>query len=294
MGTSAGTILVLGVTGQQGGATARHLLKNGWHVRGLTRTADQPAVKALEALGAEIVQGDMSDESTLTNAMSGVHGVFSVQPPTWIPTPESDANEVRLGRLAADVALKQGVKHFVYSSVLASKDAPNYGRTNYKLAIERHVWQTGLAATVLRPGCFMENLLLPALGIATGRLNEPTNPDVEIALISVDDIGAFAAHAFAEPQRFVGVSLDLAGDHRTPIEIAAAVARAIERKVSYVQVPSNSLRKISPLLSAIFEWTNEHGYPEVDVATLQAIHPGLQTLESWLANSGGQRLKSML
>src|SRR5690606_483620 len=45
------TVLVLGVTGQQGGATARHLLAGGWHVRGLTRDASSPGARRIEALG---------------------------------------------------------------------------------------------------------------------------------------------------------------------------------------------------------------------------------------------------
>ena len=54
-------ILVSGATGQSGGATARHLLAGGWRVRALTRDRTKPASQALEAAGAEVVQGDFSD-----------------------------------------------------------------------------------------------------------------------------------------------------------------------------------------------------------------------------------------
>jgi NAD(P)-dependent dehydrogenase (short-subunit alcohol dehydrogenase family) len=37
------TILVTGATGNQGGATARHLLADGWHVRALVRDDTTPA-----------------------------------------------------------------------------------------------------------------------------------------------------------------------------------------------------------------------------------------------------------
>ncbi len=58
--TSAGRrmIVVTGATGLQGGAVTRHLLKDGWHVRGLTRNAASKQARALAALGAEVVQGD--------------------------------------------------------------------------------------------------------------------------------------------------------------------------------------------------------------------------------------------
>ena len=40
-------ILVSGATGQQGGAVARHLLREGVQVRALTRDPDQEAARAL-------------------------------------------------------------------------------------------------------------------------------------------------------------------------------------------------------------------------------------------------------
>ena len=54
-------ILVTGATGQQGGATARHLLAGGWSVRALTRDPDSPRAQALGEAGAEVVQGDLDD-----------------------------------------------------------------------------------------------------------------------------------------------------------------------------------------------------------------------------------------
>ena len=41
-------ILVTGATGKQGGAAARHLIKNGWQVRALTRDPFKMSARALE------------------------------------------------------------------------------------------------------------------------------------------------------------------------------------------------------------------------------------------------------
>ena len=70
-------ILVTGATGQQGGATARHLLNKGWAVRGLTRNPNSPAAQALAGAGAKVVQGDLDDRPSLDAALAGVYGVFS-------------------------------------------------------------------------------------------------------------------------------------------------------------------------------------------------------------------------
>ena len=50
-------ILVSGATGQQGGAVARHLLREGVQVRALTRDSGQEAARALTDAGAEVVEG---------------------------------------------------------------------------------------------------------------------------------------------------------------------------------------------------------------------------------------------
>ena len=52
-------ILVTGATGQQGGAVARHLLKDGWQVRALVRDPDKDSALALQALGITLVKGDL-------------------------------------------------------------------------------------------------------------------------------------------------------------------------------------------------------------------------------------------
>jgi|SoiMethySBSTD1v2_1073268.scaffolds.fasta_scaffold97821_4 NmrA-like family protein len=78
--TAEGAVLVLGGTGRQGGATARHLLDRGRHVHALVRDPTEPAAAALVGLGAELVQGDLDDPASLGAAMAGVDGVFCVLP----------------------------------------------------------------------------------------------------------------------------------------------------------------------------------------------------------------------
>jgi len=285
------TVLVLGVTGQQGGATARHLLAGGWHVRGLTRNASSPAARRIEALGVELVEGDMEQPATLEAAMAGVHGVFSVQPPTWDPTPETDAHEARIGRLVADVAREAGVRHFVYASVTGA-DAITAARPDYKAAVEQHIRALDLPATILRPVTFMENYALPPQGLAAGTFYEPTAPGVRIGLVAVDDIGFFAALAFRAPDRFIGKTVDIAGDFLTPPEVASALGAALGRSVAYRHVPPESLS--TPIVAALYEWVNRSGYPEIDVGALRALHPGLLTFEDWLRAGGAKRILAAL
>src|SRR5687767_4529733 len=75
------TIVVCGATGRQGGAVARHLIADGWQVRGLTRNPESAKAKKLSTAGAQVVKGDMADRESLDRAFAGVHGVYNVQNP---------------------------------------------------------------------------------------------------------------------------------------------------------------------------------------------------------------------
>ncbi len=86
--------------------------------------------------------------------MSGVHGVFSVQ-----PFERGKAHlEVQWGKRVADTAAALGVAHFVYASVFGTDAAPDVPHFASKAEVENHIRSIGLPHTILRPAGFMENL----------------------------------------------------------------------------------------------------------------------------------------
>src|SRR5579872_6575459 len=94
------TILITGVTGQQGGAVAQALRGTGFHLRGLTRKPDSQPAAALPRQGIEIVQGDLADESTLGRARAGAWGVFGVERAGGAGVGREEAQGKRLATLA--------------------------------------------------------------------------------------------------------------------------------------------------------------------------------------------------
>ena len=76
MATQLKTVLVTGATGQQGGAVARSLLRQGHKVRALTRSPNRAV--GLAKAGAEIVKGDLTEKATCERALQGTDGVFAV------------------------------------------------------------------------------------------------------------------------------------------------------------------------------------------------------------------------
>jgi uncharacterized protein YbjT (DUF2867 family) len=50
-------------------------------------------------------------------------------------------------------------------------------------------------------------------------------PEAVTQIIAVDDIGAFAALAFREPDEYIGQAFEIAGDSVTQSQIAVAFGR---------------------------------------------------------------------
>ncbi|MDI3389881.1 NmrA/HSCARG family protein [Streptomyces sp. B-S-A8] len=269
-------VLVLGATGNQGGATARELLSRGWNVHALVRNPDKPEAQALKEQGAVLLQGDLNDTESLRRAMTGVYGVFSVQALAF--EPETLAGEVRQGKAVADAAKESGVTHLVYSSVGGAERSTGIDHFETKAEIEQHVLELGIPATILRPVFFMNNLLGYADAQGERLMELPVKPDKPIQLIASDDIGHFAADAFDDPEKFIGKQIELAGDEITFVEIAAVYERL-----------TNTPTRLEPqpIEDRMFEWFAEEGY-QADIPALRRQHPGLLTLEQFLS----RRLKS--
>lgn len=228
--------LVVGATGQQGGATARALLATGVPVRALVRDPDTPRAKAVEALGAELVTGDLDDRDSLARAAEGARAVFSVQ----MPDVNGRAFEGELDQAVnlIEGAKAAGVPQFVHTSVSGAGQHVSWVKDRWawmepyytaKAGIQDRVREAGFTHwTLIKPGFFMENFL-PAKEImfprgVEGGLVSLLKPTTRLSLVAVEDIGRAAAAAMAEPARFDGVELELASDFLTMTEIAAILS----------------------------------------------------------------------
>jgi len=277
-------IVVTGATGQQGGAVARHLLAGGWKVRALTRDVQKPAAQALKAAGAEVVRADNEDRASLERAMQGAYGVFSVQN-FWLPGVGAEG-EVRQGKNAADAAKAAGIQHFVYSSVGAAHRGMGQAHFTSKFEIEEYIKALGLPYTILRPAFFMDNYNWQRAGITNGvftGLGLP--PDKTLQMMAADDVGAFAARIFAGPQRFLGQTIELAGDELTEPQIAEAFSRVIGRPVQAAAPAAPEGAEPSPEMAAMHRFFSGKGY-DADIPAVRRIYPGLRTFEQWLHETG--------
>ena len=275
-------IVVTGATGKQGGAVARSLLGRGFRIRALTRNPQKPEAQALADRGAEVVQGDMQDRSAMERALEGAYGVFSVQN-YWETGYDG---EVQQGKTVADAAKAAGVEHFVYSSVGSAHRQTGLSHFESKWEVENHVRELDLRYTILRPVFLMQNWERMRGMVLGGTLAQPLDPDKPFQQVAVEDIGAFAAIAFENPERWIGREVDLAGDEPTMPEIAETFGRVIGREVSYYQVPWDQFEEqMGEEITVQYRWLNDMGY-EADIAALQQEYPDLTTFERYLRAHG--------
>lgn len=291
-----GVALVLGATGQQGGAVARALLARRWGVRALVRDPGTAAARELSALGAVLVEGDLRDARSVGAATAGAWAVFSVQPSSGQGAAHgvSDDDEVRYGTTVADAAAAHGVRHLVYSSANAAGAPTGVGHFDTKSRIEDHVRSLSVPSTILRPAAFMEILTLPGLGLDTGRLTFLMRPDQRMQFIAVQDVGRIVADVLDDPARYAGRTITVAGDGVSGNEVAAEFGRASGRTVSYLRLPDAvldadaGLRRLADLVDA------GPLAGDADLTALRAEFPGLLTVRGWLAGAGRARLLAAL
>lgn len=270
------TVLVIGATGNQGGATARALLDRGFPVRALVRDTRSDKAQALQERGAELVTGDLDDAASLLAAAEGADGVFS------IPFPDisnlAGDTEMTRGRNVVEAAHKAGVSHVVHSSVAGAgefhRTQPGWAEGRW----EKHYWESKSAVdeavrtggfehwTVLKPATFMENLT--GWSYIFGDWSDGTiitgfAADTRIPWIAVDDIGEAAAIAFTEPGRLDGMDVELAGEMLTMTETAEILSEVTGRAVSApVLTPQEAVeRGMLPAMVNGVERINANGTP---------------------------------
>lgn len=266
---------------------ARALLQSGWKVRALTRRPDGEPAKALAGLGAEVVQSDLDELSTLRKPFDGARAVFSVQNGLV----SGFVREVAQGRNVADVAKEVGVQHLVYASAGTGEKGTGIPSWESKLEVEAHMKSLDLPFTSLRPRAFMELMtdkgFYPALG--TWRIWPPlTGEDRPIPWLAVADVGVITTAVLAQPEVYIGQDLSLAGDVRTLRECRSLYREIMGKSPRTFPMPMwlfdrFTKRDVIPM----WRWLRT-GEVSTDTAATRAIHPQALTVRDWLVRARDQ------
>jgi uncharacterized protein YbjT (DUF2867 family) len=220
-------ILVTGATGNTGSALLQQLEGRGARVRAMVRR--QPDGGRLRGTSATIVAGDFHDPRSLEAALAGVTRAYLVTP----SSPDAEAQQLRFAELAAAA----GVRHVVKLSQFAADEASPVRFLRYHAAVERKIRELSIGFTFLRPNLYFQGLLAFQPMIAKdGRFVAPIG-DARVSAVDVRDIAAIAAVALTEDGH-EGKTYTITGPAAvTHTEMAGAIAEAIGRQVTFVDVP---------------------------------------------------------
>lgn len=264
---------VTGATGFLGLRVARKLHERGDEVVALVRTPSKAA--ALQQLGAEIVEGDLSDTEAIKRGVEGADAVFHIGAmyKVGIPARERPAmydTNVRGTERVLDAAIAAGVKRIVYVST-----GNVYGNTNGKVVDETYVRpqppqflsyydQTkyeahqvaldriakGAPVVIVQPGGILGPDDPSELGnmidqTRTGKLRLRMFPDAGFNFIHVDDVadGTLLAHAKGR----IGESYNLAGPKSTMGELVDETAKIVGRKPPRITMPAAMMKLAIPI-----------------------------------------------
>ncbi|GBR48086.1 NmrA/HSCARG family protein [Gluconobacter roseus] len=276
-------ILVTGATGHQGGATIAELLRRArpWRLRALVRTPTSSRALALAQQGVQVVQGDLDNEASLRAALKDVYGVLSVQSPMKI----GPAGEERQGKLLATLSAELGVQHFIQCSAGGVDRHSGVPHFESKLAIEQHITVLGLRATILRPAAFMENFSTFVFRTTMlSMMKTYLAADQSMQVVSVRDVGWFAAEAFKKPADYLDRAIELAGDAVTVRDAALTLRHSGKTPVIFFTLPPALRTRLPEDFRLMFEWIARDGF-HADIPTLKHIHPTLLSLSDWAKQS---------
>lgn len=281
-------VLIFGATGNVGGATTREMLRRGWQVRAVTRNPASEKARALAALGAEVVQGDMDDRASLDRVFDGFRRVLSVQ--NWqVSGPEG---EVRQGKQVAEAARSAGVEHLVFASAGTGEANTGVPHFDNKLIIEQHMQELGLPFTVVRPVPFMELMskkeFFPPVGI-WGFSPKILGWNTPLPWVAVRDIGIAIANIFENPEDWIGREQILCGDVKTLDECRDIFTAVTGKRPFRVPLPAWLFGKMAGNeLVIMWEWMKAwiarqgmEGLCELRDAARSAC-PELLDVETWL------------
>jgi len=246
---SQSRVLVVGASGQLGGAITRKLVASGTSVRALGRRREKLAVYEPTA---EIAAVDLRDVPKLTEACRGVDQIVATANNNMGQGPTSPSKIDLSGyqNLCA-AARNTGVRRLVYVSYRGvAQDAP-VDIFRVKWYIEDAIRRSGVPHVMLRPTAFMDiwidEILAKGIrdkGVATiiGDGNNIAN------YIAVDDVAEFAVKILARAD-VVNEAVDAGGPSNvSQNHLATLVERRLKSSGKRRHVPVAAVRLLAPVV----------------------------------------------
>jgi nucleoside-diphosphate-sugar epimerase len=271
-------VFITGATGFVGGRIARKLLQRGDQVIALVRSNQDAAV--LQAAGAQVVFGDITERESLRAGMQGCDMVFHAA--GWYKFGSSDraaaeAINVLGTRNVLGLAFELGIPKIIYTSsvaafgdtqgVLVTEKTPLPAGGNFKTIYDLTKWMAhtqaeeliaeGAPIIIVMPGAvfgpgdtgYIRELMT---AFYQGLLMIVPGPEFTITLAHVEDIAN--GHLLAAEKGRPGESYFLAGPSLTLRETLNLWAGLTGRPAPLLFIPARFVKPFAPILTRLASW----------------------------------------
>jgi uncharacterized protein YbjT (DUF2867 family) len=258
-------VLIPGAGGV-GRAVFEHLRAQDVPVRFMVRHEDERAAE-VKGLGAEVVIGDLTRPENVAAAMQSVSRMFftmAVSPDHLLAATVVASVAKEYGKLQVLVDLSQ----MTVSQMTATSTEESHQQRLHWLAEQVLNW-SGLPVVHIRPTVFLDTPLFTTMAARSiqenGTIALPFGSG-RTSPVAVDDVARVVATVLRDPAPHIGHVYELTGPRSvTMTELAAAYSRALDRSVSYVDVPLDRWQAALPRMG-LPPHTQQH------VATMAQLH----------------------
>jgi len=252
-------VLVIGATGFLGGRVVAALQESGHHVRCLVRSPHKSA--ALRAAGAEIVAGDLLDARSIDAAVSGTRAVIVCVHTISNQTAAEGSQgfmdiEAEGLRHVTAACKKYGVSRVLYVTSIGVAETATSSWLRGRWQTEQALLQSGLAATVVRPGMIVgrggDGFSIVARAATTRFAVAIAGPTQKFRTVAVDDL-AHNIVDLIDIADAAGRVLEVGSDDvLTMRQMIAITAESLGRRpgVTFF-VPGGLIRALAPVIERI-------------------------------------------
>uniref|UniRef100_A0A7R9YQG0 NmrA-like domain-containing protein n=1 Tax=Chlamydomonas euryale TaxID=1486919 RepID=A0A7R9YQG0_9CHLO len=180
------SIMVVGGTGTLGRQIVRKALDEGYDVRVLVRPRQNPA-DFLREWGATVVQGDLTDVTSIPASLVGVHTIIDCA----TARPEEPTKKIDWeGKVALiQCAQAMNIQKYVFFSIYNCDKYPAVPLMNLKTCTEKYLQASGLNHTIFRLTGFHQAVIGNyAVPILEDKQVWGTNDDTRTAYIDTQDV----------------------------------------------------------------------------------------------------------
>ena len=284
-------IAVFGSTGQQGGAVVRSLSRSGqFGIRAITRNANSDSAKSLANLkNVSVVEGDL--DASVEKVLKDCYGAFLV---TDSRMTRAEA-EVRQGITFCDAAIKNNLKHIIFSGLEACEPIIKRPAVHfdYKTKVEDYALKLKdkIIFTSVRMPCYYESIKMFLKKNDDGSyvLNMPME-NKKMFSICIEDCGDCVTSIFQNPEQFKSRLVGLSAENLTQTEYLDIINKHLAPiKVKDSQLTLKQYLELNKYPGAqdhvdMFEFYQSQKM-ERDIALTKSLNKNLLSFDNWMKNN---------